>query len=312
MTPTLPSRDPTHYPQNLPWQARSALAAFSRPLLLIMLATEVTEPRQVFCFSTLFFVFPPKTFNPRNCLGVILEVSPCRRTLDEAPYLLSLPVSVFHRLPRTVRGKASGARTVQTARIGALCFCISLAEWSGRPGAALARRAPAAGLAAMSPKVASAALMRSDAGAKKRKASTSPASDTRRSGRARVARGGTVAVPASAESCTPPTIKWFEDMYNGAMSDDYKRYMVNEWGHEKRGDVPLFEKLCLEGAQAGLSWATILAKREVCMCVCARSRCACAHGAYVTHMLHRDTDKPFMASIWSAVLQCLVAISNRC
>ena len=36
----------------------------------------------------------------------------------------------------------------------------------------------------------------------------------------------------------------------------------DEWGHEKRGDQPLFEKLSLEGAQAGLSWATILAKRE--------------------------------------------------
>ena len=46
------------------------------------------------------------------------------------------------------------------------------------------------------------------------------------------------------------------------MSDEYKLYMKNEWAHEKRGDVPLFEKLSLEGAQAGLSWATILAKRE--------------------------------------------------
>lgn len=46
------------------------------------------------------------------------------------------------------------------------------------------------------------------------------------------------------------------------MSDEYFRYMSEEWGFEKRGDVPLFEKLCLEGAQAGLSWSTILAKRE--------------------------------------------------
>ena len=38
--------------------------------------------------------------------------------------------------------------------------------------------------------------------------------------------------------------------------------MREEWGFEKRGDRPLFEKLCLEGAQAGLSWATILKKRE--------------------------------------------------
>ena len=34
------------------------------------------------------------------------------------------------------------------------------------------------------------------------------------------------------------------------MSDEYKRYMSEEWGHEKRGDRALFEKLCLEGAQA--------------------------------------------------------------
>ena len=38
--------------------------------------------------------------------------------------------------------------------------------------------------------------------------------------------------------------------------------MANEWGYEKRGDVALFEKLCLEGAQSGLSWRTILNKRQ--------------------------------------------------
>ena len=57
-------------------------------------------------------------------------------------------------------------------------------------------------------------------------------------------------------------VAWYESLYSGAMSDEYKRYMREEWGSEKRGDGPLFEKLCLEGAQAGLSWATILAKRE--------------------------------------------------
>ena len=46
------------------------------------------------------------------------------------------------------------------------------------------------------------------------------------------------------------------------MSAEYKTYMQTEWGFPKRGDRPLFEKLSLEGAQAGLSWATILAKRE--------------------------------------------------
>ena len=37
--------------------------------------------------------------------------------------------------------------------------------------------------------------------------------------------------------------------------------MENEWGWEKRGDNQLFEMLTLEGAQAGLSWSTILKKR---------------------------------------------------
>lgn len=35
---------------------------------------------------------------------------------------------------------------------------------------------------------------------------------------------------------------WFEAFYRGAMSEDYKRYMRDEWGHPKRGDVSLFEK----------------------------------------------------------------------
>ena len=38
--------------------------------------------------------------------------------------------------------------------------------------------------------------------------------------------------------------------------------MANEWSQEVRGDQALFELLCLEGAQAGLSWLTILRKRE--------------------------------------------------
>jgi len=42
----------------------------------------------------------------------------------------------------------------------------------------------------------------------------------------------------------------------------YDQYMCIEWGFEKRGDVALFEKLCLEGAQSGLSWLTVLRKRE--------------------------------------------------
>ncbi len=48
----------------------------------------------------------------------------------------------------------------------------------------------------------------------------------------------------------------------GAASDEYRRYHDEEWGFPVTDDVRLFEKLCLEGFQAGLSWLTILRKRE--------------------------------------------------
>lgn len=43
---------------------------------------------------------------------------------------------------------------------------------------------------------------------------------------------------------------------------DYAHYHDHEWGRPVRNEVRLFEKLCLEGFQAGLSWLTILRKRE--------------------------------------------------
>lgn len=42
----------------------------------------------------------------------------------------------------------------------------------------------------------------------------------------------------------------------------YVRYHDQEWGVPLHDDRRLFEMLCLEGAQAGLSWITILRKRE--------------------------------------------------
>ncbi|HXQ30604.1 MAG TPA: DNA-3-methyladenine glycosylase I [Steroidobacteraceae bacterium] len=42
----------------------------------------------------------------------------------------------------------------------------------------------------------------------------------------------------------------------------YVRYHDTEWGVPLRDDDCLFEMLCLEGAQAGLSWITILRKRD--------------------------------------------------
>lgn len=43
--------------------------------------------------------------------------------------------------------------------------------------------------------------------------------------------------------------------------DEYRRYHDQEWGRPLHGDRALFEKLSLEGFQAGLSWITILRKR---------------------------------------------------
>ena len=45
-------------------------------------------------------------------------------------------------------------------------------------------------------------------------------------------------------------------------SDDYRRYHDTEWGFPVTDDRRLFEKICLEGFQAGLSWLTVLRKRE--------------------------------------------------
>jgi DNA-3-methyladenine glycosylase I len=42
----------------------------------------------------------------------------------------------------------------------------------------------------------------------------------------------------------------------------YLRYHDEEWGRPVVDDTRLFEKICLEGFQAGLSWLTILRKRE--------------------------------------------------
>jgi DNA-3-methyladenine glycosylase I len=42
----------------------------------------------------------------------------------------------------------------------------------------------------------------------------------------------------------------------------YQRYHDEEWGRPVADDRRLFEKICLEGFQAGLSWLTILRKRE--------------------------------------------------
>jgi DNA-3-methyladenine glycosylase I len=48
----------------------------------------------------------------------------------------------------------------------------------------------------------------------------------------------------------------------GDAPEIYRVYHDTEWGFPVRDDRRLFEKICLEGFQAGLSWLTILRKRE--------------------------------------------------
>ena len=65
---------------------------------------------------------------------------------------------------------------------------------------------------------------------------------------------------------------WKHDRVSGAdgkprcgwVSDDplYQEYHDTEWGRPLRDDRALFELLTLEGCQAGLSWITVLRKRE--------------------------------------------------
>ena len=47
-----------------------------------------------------------------------------------------------------------------------------------------------------------------------------------------------------------------------AATPEYLAYHDTEWGFPVSDDIRLFEKLCLEGFQSGLSWRTILTKRE--------------------------------------------------
>lgn len=42
----------------------------------------------------------------------------------------------------------------------------------------------------------------------------------------------------------------------------YQKYHDEEWGKPEFNNLKLFEKICLEGQQAGLSWITVLRKRE--------------------------------------------------
>ena len=49
----------------------------------------------------------------------------------------------------------------------------------------------------------------------------------------------------------------------GANDPEYRSYHDDEWGTAQHDAVRLFEKVCLEGFQAGLSWITVLRRRPV-------------------------------------------------
>jgi DNA-3-methyladenine glycosylase I len=48
----------------------------------------------------------------------------------------------------------------------------------------------------------------------------------------------------------------------GLSAEDYVAYHDGEWGRPVHGDDALYERLCLEAFQSGLSWLTILRRRE--------------------------------------------------
>src|SRR6516162_8578218 len=48
----------------------------------------------------------------------------------------------------------------------------------------------------------------------------------------------------------------------GLSAPEYVAYHDEEWGRPVHGDQVIFERVCLEAFQSGLSWLTILRKRE--------------------------------------------------
>ncbi|MEU6054694.1 DNA-3-methyladenine glycosylase I [Streptomyces xanthochromogenes] len=48
----------------------------------------------------------------------------------------------------------------------------------------------------------------------------------------------------------------------GLSTEDYVAYHDTEWGRPVHGDDALYERLCLEAFQSGLSWITVLRRRE--------------------------------------------------
>lgn len=59
---------------------------------------------------------------------------------------------------------------------------------------------------------------------------------------------------------TPRRCEWSK-AYTGAIKPEYIAYHDTEWGVPVTDDKTLFEHIVLDGAQCGLSWSTVLAKR---------------------------------------------------
>ncbi len=68
---------------------------------------------------------------------------------------------------------------------------------------------------------------------------------------------GTTSVDPTGAAMSDQRCVWARES-----SDLMRAYHDQEWGRPSRDDAHLFEMLVLEGAQAGLSWSTVLAKRE--------------------------------------------------
>ena len=77
-----------------------------------------------------------------------------------------------------------------------------------------------------------------------------------------------VAEPALTGNPTSPTVATSRGLdgrvrcWWGSSAPEYVEYHDLEWGRPLHGDDALYERLCLEAFQSGLSWLTILRKRE--------------------------------------------------
>lgn len=89
---------------------------------------------------------------------------------------------------------------------------------------------------------------------------------------------------------------------------DYERYHDDEWGVGMRSDRDLYEKLCLEGFQAGLSWITILKRRPAL-----RAAFHDFDPVLVAAMDHDDVDRLLQnAAIIRNKAKIVATIGNAC